>query len=86
MENFYPKYALLNDSQIADGFHRLFSVILSLSWGKNARCKKKISDHGITFYKDQTNQMPYLVLHYNFQRRFLFFLKFKGYSTQNSIF
>lgn len=79
MENYYPKYALLNDSQIADG--------LSLSWGKNARCKKKFSDHGITFYKDQTNQMPYLVLHYNFQRRFLFFfLKFKGYSTQNSIF
>lgn len=49
MENYYPKYALLNDSQIADGFHRLFSVILSLSWGKNARCKKNISDHGITF-------------------------------------
>lgn len=42
MENFYPKYALLNDSQIADGFHRLFSVILSLSWGKMQDAKKKI--------------------------------------------
>lgn len=57
----------------------VFLVLYYLCHGqKNARCKKKISDHGITFYKDQTNQMPYLVLHYNFQRRFLFFFKVQG--------